>query len=157
VCSSDLVYGGRLEYKFISGGAEYEQYKSTIVPYNLVRYWLQIQGILAKKISYSLSGNIRDYNLTADATRQQFIDMIGNVGYQISPQTSASVEFGYRKQVGQQIGLNLLTSRIQFATVFRQISIKVGFDVYQRDYLNERTHFLGGFIQIIRNFNWYRK
>jgi hypothetical protein len=100
---------------------------------------------------------MRSYDLTADNTRQQFIDMIGNLGYQISPQTNISVELGYRKQVGQQIGLDLLTSRIQFATVFRQISVKVGFDVYQRDYLNERTHYLGGFIQIVRNFNWYRK
>lgn len=150
-------YGFKLEYKFASGGAEYEQYKSTIVPYNLLRYWLQVQGIIASKVSYSLSGNMRSYDLTADNTRQQFIDMIGNLGYQISPQTNVSVELGYRKQVGQQIGLDLLTGKIQFATVFRQISIKVGMDVYQRDYLHERTNYLGGFIQITRNFNWTRK
>ena len=68
-----------------------------------------------------------------------------------------SLEIGYRKQVGQQIDLNLLTGRVQFSTVVRQIFIKVGVDLYRRDYLHERTNFMGGFIQIVRNFNWHKR
>ncbi|MCK9422381.1 MAG: hypothetical protein M0Q38_07270 [Bacteroidales bacterium] len=154
---TQTTYGCRLEYKFASGGVEFENYQSTIVPYRLIRYWAQLQGNLGYKVTISLSGNMRDYNLTAENTRQQFIDVTGNVGYQFAHQSTLSVEFGYRKQIGQQIDLNLLTGRVQFTTLFRQIFFKVGVEVFRRDYLHEQTNYVGGFIQIVRNFNWYRK
>ena len=154
---NQAIYGCRLEYKFVSGGAEYENYHSSIVPYRLIRYWIQLQGNIVNKVTYSLNGNLRNYDLTAENTRQQFIDVVGNLGYQCTPQCSISLEIGYRKQVGQQIDLNLLTGRLQFSTVVRQIFIKVGVDLYRRDYLHERTNFMGGFIQIVRNFNWHKR
>ncbi|MEI7982768.1 MAG: hypothetical protein WCI71_14040 [Bacteroidota bacterium] len=154
---TQTTYGCRLEYKFASGGVEYENYQSSIVPYKLIHYWVQLQGNIGNRILCSLNGNMRDYNLVADNTRQQFIDLTANVGYQFSPQTNVSVEFGYRKQVGQQIDLNLVIGRAQFTTVFRQIFFKVGLDLYGRDYLHEKTNYIGGFIQIVRNFNWHRK
>jgi len=154
---TQTTYGLKLEYKFASGGAEYENYNSTIVPYRLVRYWLQVQGNISGKLTYSLCGNWRTYNLTAENTVQQFIDVIGNLGYQIGPRNNISLELAYRKQVGQQIDLNLLTGRLQYTTQIRQIYIRVGIDVYRKDYLHERTNFMGGFIQVVRNFNWYRK
>ncbi len=154
---TQTVYGLKLEYKFASGGVEYENYSSTIVPYKLIRYWVQLQGTIKNKISCSLNGNWRNYNLTAENQRQQFIDVIGNIGYQVNAKCNVSLEFGYRKQVGQQIDLNLLTGRLQFTTVFRQMFIKIGVDVYRRDYLHELTNFMGGFVQIVRTFNWTRK
>ncbi len=151
------VYGCRLEYSFASGGAEFENYQSSIVPYRLIRYWLQVQGNIVNKITFSVSGNWRNYNLIAENNHQQFIDVIGNMGYQLNPQTTISLEIGYRKQVGQQMDLNLVTGRLQFNTVFRQIYIKVGLELYSRDYLDERTNFYGGFIRVVRNFNWHKK
>jgi len=127
------------------------------VPYRLIRYWLQVQGNIVNKITFSVSGNWRNYNLIAENNHQQFIDVIGNMGYQLNPQTTISLEIGYRKQVGQQMDLNLVTGRLQFNTVFRQIYIKVGLELYSRDYLDERTNFYGGFIRVVRNFNWHKK
>jgi hypothetical protein len=154
---TQTTLGCRLEYKFLSGGVEYENYASTIVPYRLMRYWLQAQGSIINKITYSLNGTMRDYNLTAENTRQQFIDVIGNIGFQFNPQSNISLEIAYRKQVGQQIDLDLLTARAQYTLLFRQMYVKVGLNLYERDYLHERTNFIGGFVQIVRNFNWHRK
>jgi len=154
---TQTTYGCRLEYRFASGGAEFENYQSSIIPYRLVRYWLQLQGTLLNRITFSLNGNWRDYDLIAENTRQQFIDVIGNVGYQINPQNNINLELAYRKQVGQQIDLDLLIGRLQFSTVFRQIYLKIGIQLYERDYLHERTNFIGGFFQIVRSFNWHKK
>jgi len=150
------VVGCRLEFKFASGGVEYETYNSTIIPYQTTRYYIVLQGNINDKLTFSLNGNMRQYKMLNDGTSQTYLDVTGIAGYNISPQTNINLELGYRKQVGQQMDLNLLTARAGFSTVFRQVFIKIGLEVYGRDYLSERTNFLGGYIQIVRNFSWHK-
>lgn len=151
------VVGCRLEFRFASGGAEYETYNSSVIPYRSMRYFVTFQGNIKSKMTFSLNGNMRQYKMLNDSTNQTYLDVIGSAGYNFSPKTSVNLELAYRKQVGQQMDLDLLTARAEFSTVFRQVFVKIGMEIYGRNYLNERTNFLGGYIQIVRNFNWYKK
>jgi hypothetical protein len=153
---TQTIYGVKLEYKFISGGAEYELYNSSIIPYRLLRYFLVLQGSFKDKFSYSFNGNIRDYYMIHDKTNQQYIDLSGIMSYMIASQTRLNVEFGYRKQVGQEIDLDLLTGKADISTIYRKVNCKIGLQVYRREYLNEKTNFFGGYIEIVRNFNWHK-
>jgi hypothetical protein len=151
------VYGGRLEYKFASGGAEYELYNSSIVPYRSIRYFIDLQGSLRQKILFSLNGNMRNYLMLDDNSKQRYMDLTGNISYTFSPQTRLILEAGYRKQQGQGIDLDLLTGKAEFTTTFRQVFFKVGIQVYRRIYLGEKTNFIGGYFEIVRSFTWNRK
>ena len=151
------IYGCRLEYKFASGGVEYETYASSIIPYRMFRYYAQLQGTFRNKLSFAMNGNIRRYRMLYEASNQTYIDITGKIGYMFTSQTNLSFEAGYRKQVGQGIDLDLLTARGEFTTVFRQIMIKVGVEMYQRDYLQENTGLMGGYIRIVRSFNWVKR
>ena len=104
-----------------------------------------------------MNGNIRRYRMLYEASNQTYIDITGKIGYMFTSQTNLSFEAGYRKQVGQGIDLDLLTARGEFTTVFRQIMIKVGVEMYQRDYLQENTGLMGGYIRIVRSFNWVKR
>jgi hypothetical protein len=154
---SQHVAGCRLEYRFASGGVEYEQYSSSIIPYRMMRYYVALQGNIKGKMTFSLNGNLRQYLMLQDNTSQVYADILGEVGYNFSPQTRLSLEIGYRKQAGKEIDLNLLTARTEFTTMFRQVFVRIGLELYGRDYLSERTNFFGGYVQIVRNFTWHKK
>jgi hypothetical protein len=154
---TQTIYGIRLEYKFASGGMEYELYNSSIIPYRLTRYFLLLQGSFKDKFAYSINANVRNYYMIDDKTDQKYIDLSGILTYNLAAQTRLNVEFGYRKQLGQGIDLDLLTGKADVSTVFRQVHCKLGLQVYRRIYLNEKTNFIGGYVEIVRNFNWHRK
>jgi hypothetical protein len=116
-----------------------------------------LQGTFKDKFVFSFNGNVRNYHMLMDDTKQKYIDLSGIVTYNIASQTRLNVEFGYRKQLGQGIALDLLTGKADISTIYRQVTCKVGVQVYRRIYLNERTNFIGGYIEIVRRFNWHRK
>jgi hypothetical protein len=151
------VAGLRLEYKFASGGVEFETYSSNIVPYRSVRYYLVLQGSLKNRLLYSLNGNLRDYFMLDDSTDQKYMDVTGSATYSFNRFFSVNVEVGYRKQIGQRIDLDLLIARGEFLATVRQMSFRIGLETYQRDYLHEKTSFIGGHIAITRTFNWNKR
>jgi hypothetical protein len=149
--------GVRLEYKFASGGIEYETYSSTVVPYRCFRYFFMLQGNVKNRLLYSLNGNVRDLEMLDDNTQQRFVDVSGRLNYFLSPSINIIVEMGYRKQIGEQIDLDLLIARAELLARIRQMSIRIGVETYKRDYLHEKTSLLGGFISIARTFNWNKR
>ena len=151
------VNGARVEYKFASAGAEYENYNSTVIPYRLMRYYVLLQGNIKTKVLYSLNANYRDYKMLDDNTLQQYTDLAGNISYMTSPLTKITLEIGYRKQVGQGIDLNLLTARSEFTANYRKLYFKVGIEVYKRLYLNDNIKFFGGYFEVVRSFNWNKR
>ncbi len=57
------VAGIRADYKWLSAGVEYDKMNSTVLPYELFRYYLQLQGSIKDKCILSASGNIYDYTM----------------------------------------------------------------------------------------------
>ena len=145
------TFGGKIRVKFVELGAEYEDRNSTITPYRLMRYYLNLQKRL-KKLILSLNGNIRDYDMVDEFIHRKYSDISGGATYEFTPRIKLNFTLGYRKQRGPGIDLDLLTARTEFDMVYRQLYITFGADLYRRDYLNEITDYNGIYLQLSRKF-----
>ncbi|WP_242132128.1 hypothetical protein [Aestuariivivens marinum] len=130
------VIGVQLHYDGIELGAEKDHYNSTIVPYKLNAYFLNINGRLNKKLTYVINANVRDYDMIGEEGRTQlFVNASGNLAYQFNHTTKLIGTAGYRKQEGEGIDLDLFTSRAEFSTSFNKLTISISADLYRRHYL----------------------
>lgn len=146
------LFGTRIKINFISFGAEFDNYRALIVPYTKKRYFIQLNGKLGKKLQLSLISNLTDLTLTESNKEQIFSNIYGNVIYRVGRAAAINVDFGYRKQIGEQIDLDLITAKAEFTTTFRKLYIKVGAEAYRRNYLGTETNFKGVYFQIDRRF-----
>lgn len=147
------IYGGRFNFGIISGEIMQDNFESNIVPYRLTRYNLVLQGNINQNILYNLNGTIRDYQMIIEEGKeQQYISLSGNISYNISRITKLRLQGSYLKQNGDGIDLNLLTSRIQLNTQYRQIYITAGFELYKNEFFNEHLDFKKFNLRIIRKF-----
>ena len=147
------VYGGRFNFGVVSGEVMQDNYESDIVPYRLTRYNLILQGNLNQNVLYNLNGTIRDYQMIIEeGKKQQYINLSANIVCNLSRTTKLSLQGSYLEQNGDGIDLNLVTSRIQINTQFRQIYITVGFELYKNEFFNEHLDFKKFNLRIIRKF-----
>ncbi len=149
------LYGTRFDYKFLSGGIEYDNYDSTIIPYRLMRYYLILQGNINQKFNYSLNSEFIDYLMIEfEGQRQVYYNISGNIAYNFTAKTRINLEGGYRKQDGDAKGiyLNLLTSRLEFTTIYRQIFITAAAEIYRRELVDEQLDFNKVSLKISRRF-----
>jgi len=148
------IYGLKLEYKFAIVGAEFEKYSSSITPFDLWRYYVQLQGNAKGKLLYSLNANYRDYHMRYNDTYQSYADVMGNLAYSISPAARLSLELGYRKQIGEGIDLDLFTSRLEFNMNYRKLFLRAGVELYSRIYLGENLDYYNVYLKLTRTFDW---
>ena len=148
------IVGFRAGFNLISGGAEYEDYRSSILPYNMVRFYLNMQKCFRNKLTLVLNGNIQNYTMLNEPTArvQQYMDVTGKVEYAIVRQTKVNLDVMYRKQQGRGIDLDLLTARLEFTSIIYQLYLTAGIEVYKRNYIGEKINFKGTYIQISRKF-----
>lgn len=146
------VYGLRLDFGFARAGIEADQYDSNIIPYRMMRYYMDMNWTLRSKFLFTLNGNIRDYRMIADEVDQLYANLSGKVAYQIRPKMRVSLETGYLDQRGTNIDLDLLTSRAEFQAFFNKLQVRVGLEMYRRLYLNSEFAFNGAYLQFTRRF-----
>jgi hypothetical protein len=146
------IYGCRFEYKVFSGGIEFDDNNSSILPYKLKRYYIMVQGQYKSKWIYSLNGNISDYLLIHENQKQLYSDLSGQLGYNLSARSKINFEAGYRQQVGQGIDLKLLNARLEYTHTNRSYYYTVGIQTYKKDYLGEIDNYRGGYFRIARRF-----
>jgi hypothetical protein len=151
------LVGTRVEYKFASGGVEFDNYKSTVIPYRMLRFYFLLQGNIKGKFIYCLNGNYRNYRMLDDNSLQKYADLSGNVSYMITAQTKVTLDLGYRKQVGPGINLNLLTARSEFTANYNKLYFKAGVEVYKRLYLNDDINFFRVYAELVRTFGWNKR
>ncbi|MDF1548426.1 MAG: hypothetical protein P1P88_11435 [Bacteroidales bacterium] len=149
---TQIVAGGNLDFGFARLGAEYDNYNSNIIPYQRMRYYIQLNKTFYKRMICSLNGNVSIYEKTVEKIHQQFADISGKIAYRFGFQSHISVEFGYRNQQGDGIDLDLLTGRTEFSTSYRQMTFKLGADIYSRNHLSDNTDFYNIYGKIIRKF-----
>jgi hypothetical protein len=145
------TFGGKINIKFTELGAEYEDHNSTITPYKLMRYYLNIQKRI-KKFILSVNGNYRDYNMVDESINRMYYDVSGSAGYEFGPNTRLEMNIGYRKQRGPGIDLNLFTGQTEIKTNIRMIYITLGANLYRRNYLGDTMDFNSLYIQLARRF-----
>ena len=148
------VVGFRLGLGLFSGGAEYEDYKSTILPYRMVRYYINLQKNFSNRLLLSLNGNMQNYTMLnePEARYQRYMDISGKAEYTIIKQTKLNLDVMYRKQSGRGIDLDLLTARLEITSVIYQLYVTAGVEVYRRDYIGDKINFKGTYIQLSRRF-----
>jgi hypothetical protein len=146
------VYGGRIDIGFAGFGVEYDDYNSNIIPYKRYRYFVDLNWSFRSKFLVSLNGNIMDYKLIDDDVNQQHSNITGKIAYNISYKTKIDLEAGYLMQRGRNIDLDLLTSKLEISTSFRQLHFKGGFEMYRRHYQKSNFAFIGTFVEIVRKF-----
>ena len=146
------IYGVRFHLGLLTAGVERDDYKSTIVPYEKMRYFLQLNGKIGKKILLSLNGDLSYLTLTETNTDQLYSNLYGKVVYLVKPRSKINFDIGYRKQIGKEIDLDLVTARAEFNTIYRNLYMKAGLEMYRRNYVGEQLNFKGIYFQIDRKF-----
>jgi len=146
------VYGFRLDFAMLRAGVEADLYDSNIIPYRMMRYYLDVNWNFRSKLLFTLNGNLRDYRMIADEVDQVYANLSGRVAYQIKPRMRVSLETAYLNQRGSNIDLDLLTSRAEFQAYFNKLQLRFGLEMYQRLYQNSEFAFKGAYLQFIRRF-----
>ncbi|MEN8247289.1 MAG: hypothetical protein ABFS32_00025 [Bacteroidota bacterium] len=145
-------YGVRVNIWAITAGVERDDYRSSIVPYDRFLYSLRMSGKAGKKLLLSLNGSVTDQKITLERIPQLYASIFGKMVYMIKPKTKLDFDIGYRKQVGEQIDLDMITAKLEANTSFRNLYARLGFEVYRRNYIGEELNFKGIYFQIDRKF-----
>jgi hypothetical protein len=146
------VFGGQIDIGLATGGVEYDNYQSNIIPYKRMRYFLNLNWNIHSRVLLSVNGNIFDYKYISDGVNQKYSNISGKLTWTVTQRIRADFEMGYLQQVGKNIDLTLLTSRAEISASLRQLVFKAGADMYIRNYLNSDFSFFGTHLDIIRKF-----
>ncbi len=146
--------GIRVDKAFVRGGVEYNIFQSNIIPYRMMRYYLNLQKNYKNKLLLNLNGSLRDYRYIADGGEQILGNISGKASYTFKAQTKLELELGYLRHKAYLTDLHLWTGRLEFYTVFRQLYLNAGFDFYRRNYWVDHTRFVfnGVFLKVTRKF-----
>lgn len=150
------VYGTRFKLGSLNGGIEIDNYKSTIIPYYLIKYFLTVHGSIRERIYFSLNGSLSDYQMILkEGLKQKDLNISGNVFYMFNNNTKLKLEgsnFNKQAEGIEGINLKLKTLKLDLLTHFRQISIKSGVELYKNKIFNEELNFIKFNIHISRKF-----
>ncbi len=146
------VIGVRLDVGFARAGVESDRYQSNIIPYRMMRYYLDVNWNYRSRLLFTLNGSLRDYQMISDQVDQLYGNLSGKVAYQIRPGMRVSLETAYLNQQGPNIDLDLVTSRAEFQTSFNKLQLRLGLEMYRRLYLNSEFAFNGAYLQLTRRF-----
>jgi len=146
--------GFRIDFDFVNAGAEYEDYKSSILPYHMWRYYLNFQKNVGNKLMFMLSGNIQDYVMLdkPEPEYQKYMDLTAKTIYTIYKNTNINLDLMYRKQNGRGISLDLMTAKTEVTSSVKLLYITVGLEVYKRNYVGEIINFKGTYFKLVRKF-----
>jgi len=146
------MLGCRFDLGFAGAGVEYDDYQSNIIPYKRYRYFVDLNLAIKSKFLFALNGNVMDYKLIDDDVKQLHSNISGKISYIITRRTRIDLDAGYLSQRGENIDLDLFTSKLELSTSFRQLFLKGGFEMYRRYYLKSDFAYAGTFIELIRKF-----
>jgi hypothetical protein len=147
----DLIRGS-LRFKFLTVNAEFVDYKALIVPFKQVRYSVKANGAISPRLHVDIYGNLIKRMLINTNTDQVFSDAHGSAKYRLGSKSHISLDFGYRKQIGEQIDLDLLTAKLEFQSTYNSYHFKVGADAYRRLYVGTELIIRGVYFELGRRF-----
>ena len=145
------VIGARVEYKLMRGGVEYEYYKSTIVPYQGMKYYLAFQKSLSK-LTFSINGDLIDYQMTDENARRRDYILNTKLAYALFRNLRVDLDYMYRRMIMKGNSLDYHTAKIELTSSFRKLFISGGANFYFNQNNNTKTVFKGIYIQVTRNF-----
>ncbi len=149
---TERVYGGRFSSGWATGGVEWDNYNSNIIPYQSLRYFLTLARNFAGKANISVTGNRRNYTLKNPQEKQTFSDLSARFIYQLNRSSRINIDGGYRFQKGRGIDLDLASVRTDFTTGFRKVFVTLAFEIYRRDFTGEVINYNAAYLKVGREF-----
>lgn len=146
------IVGTKIQYDFIITGVEYDYYNSTIVPYKMLRYFVDLHQKFYDKVSVNINANLRDYKMLEDSSRNRFYDASGKITYNIKSSTNISAFGSYFKQDFNGTELNIIILGAELTSNIKKLYFSLGFDFYNRNNLSEKLKLSGVYIKITRKF-----
>lgn len=145
------IFGARLNFYFIKGGIEYEYTKSSILPYQGVKYFINFQKTY-KKVFLTLNGNLQDSQMANENVKRQDMDLTCKIAYSIFKNVKLDFDYMYRSMKGRGIDVDLTTSKFQMTSNIKRLFFSIGAELYWNKDVNNKTNFKGLFIQLTRKF-----
>ncbi len=145
------IVGVRLDFYFIKGGVEYEYYKSTINPYQGLKYFFSYQKVY-KNLFFTFSANMTDFQISDENAKRRDMDITCKVAYSIFNYVKIDADYMYRTMKGRGIDLELQTSKIALTTNIHKLYISLIGELYWNRNLGSKTNYKGTSIQLTRNF-----
>ena len=146
------IWGGKIAIGFLSGGVEYDDFRSNIVPYRSLRYFINATGSLNGKFQFAIIGDRKHIELTEDNEKQIFTDITGKTVYNIGRLSKINLEGSLRLQEGARVDLNLVTFRGELSVLYRQVILSSGFEIFRRDFFAEKINYNGLYLRVERRF-----
>lgn len=146
------VVGGKLYYKFVTGGVEYDHYNSSIIPYKRINYFLNMNFQIKSKFIVSLNSSLKDYRLIGNAVNHTYINVSSRIAYKITARSKINMQVGYLSQKGKNIDLDLVTGRFEFLTNLRKLYFTTGVNLYNKRYTNSNFTYTRAYLQLARKF-----
>ncbi|NPA36921.1 MAG: hypothetical protein GXO47_08745 [Chlorobi bacterium] len=146
------IAGIRIEKSFFRGGIEYDHFDSNIIPYRMMRYYLNLQKNFRYKLFLTLNASLRDYTYIEDDQEQLLGNVTAMASYNLRQRSKLELETGYLKHKVYMTNLNLWTGRLKYTTFYRQLYFEAGFDFYSRNYTENRFTMNGVFVKLTRKF-----
>ncbi len=148
------VCGARMEYKILNFGTEWLDYESSVFPYKMIRYFINIHGIIRQRTTYTISSNYnQNYDLPNNEPDRIYKNLNGMFSYGLSRRSKFDVSLMYQNQTGRGINMDLFMTKFKLTTSYRGLDFIFGFDVYDRSYLNyDKETYVGGSFLIVKKF-----
>lgn len=145
------VIGTRLDFNFISGGAEFEYCKSNILPYAGMKYFVAVQKVY-EDLYVTFNGNLSDFQMNNESSRRKDIDARCNIAYSILKNLRMNIDYMYRSMRGRGINMDIQTTKIEISTNLHKLFLSLGTEMYWSQSQSAHSNYKGGFIQLTRNF-----
>lgn len=146
------VAGIRLEHKGLGGGVEYDNMKSTVLPYEVYRFFIAFQRTFSNKFVFNINGNYSDYRRLNELKNVRFADLSGTAIYRFTPKISFTTTAILRVQEGQGVNLNMFTSRNELSAQLHKIRFAAIYNYYDRKIDVEQIRFNAVTLQVSRKF-----
>ncbi len=145
------VTGARFDLHFVKVGAEYEYYKSSIIPYQREKFFINLQEMY-RNIFFTLNGNLQNYQMASENSNRKDMDVSGKIAYAIFKNVKLNFDLMYRNMRGAGINLDLTTSKLEITSNMNKLFFSIGAEIYWNKAINDITNFKGLYIQLKRSF-----
>lgn len=144
--------GLRLDFNYIRGGVEYQNYKSSLLPNKGMKYYFTFQKMY-RNVNVILNGNMQDLQMTSENARRQNIDASLGISFNVFSNVKLQLDYMYRKVFGAVDNESFKNSnKLAISGVYHQIIISMGTQIYWYRYVNSKSNYNGVYIQVTRKF-----
>lgn len=150
---TDHLYGAKIDYAGLNAGVELDNnLKNSILPYKLVRYFMNYQDRLLQSIDFSATGNYYDYKKLNNESNIHYLDLAATATYLYSRNLMFTSTVSYRKQEGERISLNLLNYKARVDAIFLKTKLTLIYNLYNRKIFSDKILSNAINIQLVRKF-----